>query len=60
MHIFIGEQETSPCSPRAPNLLHMLPSRMVGWNELYNPVFAMIFMLEMLEQKIRKSDERAE
>ena len=30
---------TSPCSPRVPipNLLHLLPSRMVGWNELCNP-----------------------
>ena len=23
----------SPCSPRAPNLLHVLPSGMVGWND---------------------------
>ena len=29
--------KTSPCSPRAPSLLHVLPSRMVGWNELCNP-----------------------
>ena len=28
---------TSPCSPRAPDLLHVLPSRMVGWSELCNP-----------------------
>ena len=29
--------KTSPCSPRAPNLLHVLPSRMVGWNEFCSP-----------------------
>ena len=28
---------TSPCYPRAPNLLHVLPSRMVGWNDLCTP-----------------------
>ena len=30
-------RKTSPCSPRAPNLLHVLPSRMVVWNEICNP-----------------------
>ena len=25
----------SPCSPRAPNLLHVLPARLVGWNDLW-------------------------
>ena len=30
-------KKTSPYSPRASNLLHMLQSRMVGWNELWNP-----------------------
>ena len=30
-------RKTSSYSPRAPNLLHVLPSRMVGWNELCNP-----------------------
>ena len=29
-----GNRRTSPCSPRAPNLFHVLPSRMVGWNDL--------------------------
>ena len=33
----LENRKTSPCSPRAPNLLHVLPSRMVGWNELCNP-----------------------
>ena len=33
----LENRKTSPCSPRAPNILHVLPSRMVGWNELCNP-----------------------
>ena len=33
----LENRKTSPCSSRAPNLLHVLPSRMVGWNELCNP-----------------------
>ena len=33
----LENRKTSPCSPRTPNSLHMLPSRMVGWNELCNP-----------------------
>ena len=33
----LENRKTSPCSPRAPILLHVLPSRMVGWNELCNP-----------------------
>ena len=32
-------RKTSPCSPCAPTLLHVLPSRMVGWNKLFNPVY---------------------
>ena len=35
----LENRKTPPCSPRAPNLLHVLPSRMVGWNELCNPVY---------------------
>ena len=34
----LENRKRSPCSPRAPNLLHVLPSRMVGWNELCNSV----------------------
>ena len=34
----LENRSTSPCSPRAPNLLHMLPSRMVGWHNLWSPV----------------------
>ena len=30
--------KTSPCSPRALNSLYVLPSRMVGWHNLCNPV----------------------
>ena len=30
-------RRASPYSPRAPNLLHVLPSRMVGWNDLCTP-----------------------
>ena len=33
----LENRKTSPCSPRAPNLLHVLPSGMVGWNKLCNP-----------------------
>ena len=33
----LENRKTSPCSPRAPNLLHVLPSRMVGWNDLCTP-----------------------
>ena len=33
----LKNRKTSPCSPCAPILLHVLPSRMVGWNELCNP-----------------------
>ena len=33
----LENRKKSPCPPRAPNLLHVLPSRMVGWNELCNP-----------------------
>ena len=33
----LENRKTTPCSARAPNLLHMLPSQMVGWNELCNP-----------------------
>ena len=30
-------RRTTPCFPRAPNLLHVLPSRMEGWNNLCTP-----------------------
>ena len=30
----LENRKTSSCSPRAPNLLHVLPPRMIGWNEL--------------------------
>ena len=33
----LENRKTSRCSPRALNLLHVLPSRMVGWNKLCNP-----------------------
>ena len=33
----VENRRTSPCSPRAPNLLNVLPSRMVGWNDLCTP-----------------------
>ena len=33
----LENRKTSPCSPHAPNLLHVLPSRMVGWHKLCNP-----------------------
>ena len=33
----LENRKTSPCSPCAPNILDVLPSRMVGWNKLCNP-----------------------
>ena len=33
----MDNRKTAPCSPRAPNLLHVLPSRMVGWHNLCSP-----------------------
>ena len=33
----LENRKTSPCSARAPNLLHVLPSWMVEWNKLCNP-----------------------
>ena len=33
----LENRKTSPCSPPAPNLLHVLPSWMVGWHNLCNP-----------------------
>ena len=43
----VENRRTSPCSPRAPNLLHVLPSRMVGWNDLCTPEFliTIIFLI---------------
>ena len=37
-HLSWRTGKTSPCSPCVPNLLHVLPSRMLGWNKLCNPV----------------------
>ena len=31
------EHTGAPCSPRAPNLLYVLPTRLVGWNDLCSP-----------------------
>ena len=39
----LENRKTSPRSPHAPNLLQMLPSRMVGWNELCNPAWCLTF-----------------
>ena len=33
----LENRKTSPFSPCAPNLLHVLPSRMVGWHNLCSP-----------------------
>ena len=41
----LENRKTSPCSPRAPNFLQVLPSRMVGWNELCNHVCGFICQL---------------
>ena len=36
-HLKLENRKTSSCSPRAPNLFHVLPSRMVGWHNLCSP-----------------------
>ena len=41
---FCDKNLASPCSPRAPNLLHLLPSRMVGWHKLCSPVFSYVLL----------------
>ena len=40
----LENRKTSPCSPHAPNLLHLLPSRMVGWHKLCSPVFSYVLL----------------
>ena len=47
----VENRKTSPCSPRAPNLLHMLPSWMVGWNELCNPGVCTLFPHMLVVQR---------
>ena len=42
-HLLLENRKTSPCSPRASNLLHVLPSRMVGWNKLRNPALTEVY-----------------
>ena len=44
-----GHYGTSPCSPRAPNLLHVLPSRMVGWHNLCSPGHWCFLSLKKME-----------
>ena len=44
----LENRKTSPCSPRAPNLLHVLPSRMVGWNKLCNPASDGVMIIRMI------------
>ena len=39
-------KKTSPCYRRAPNLLNVLPSRMVGWNELCSPALRLLRQLK--------------
>ena len=33
----LENRKTSPCSPRAPNLLHVLVSRILGYHNLCSP-----------------------
>ena len=40
----LDNRETSPCSLCALNLLHLLPSRMVGWHKLCSPVFSYVLL----------------
>ena len=44
----LENRKTSPCSPRAPNLLHVLPYRMVGWNKLCNPASDGVMIIRMI------------
>ena len=41
-------RRTSPFSPRAPNLLQVLPSRMEGWNDLCTPACICVWVLRMM------------
>ena len=46
----LENRKTSPCSLCAPNLLHVLPSRMVGWRNLCNPAVDMQKLLFLSNQ----------
>ena len=48
-HLSWRTGKTSPCSPRAPNLLHVLPSRMVGWHDLCSPGHWCFLSLKRME-----------
>ena len=39
LHLSWRKGKTSPCSPCVPNLLHVLPSWMVGWHKLCSPAY---------------------
>ena len=57
----LENRKTSPCSPRAPNLLHVLPSRMVGWNELCNPdykVKPLICNLQIINSEVQITNQK--
>ena len=43
----LENRKTSPCSPCAPNLLHVLVSRIPGYHNLCSPVWEIYYVLEM-------------
>ena len=44
--------ENRKTSPRAPNLLHVLPSQMVGWHNLCSPVSCALPLLDKKGQEL--------
>ena len=47
----LENRKTSPCSPCAPNLLHVLVSRILGYRNICSPVFDLIFLSQKWDKK---------
>ena len=50
----LENRKTSPCSPCAPNLLHVLVSRILGYHNLCSPGEKRAFSLQALGQSFQK------
>ena len=50
----LENRKTSPCSPCAPNLLHVLVSRTLGYHNLCSPVLQFFVVLDYGAAKTRK------
>ena len=50
----LENRKTSPCSPCAPNLLHVLVSRTLGYHNLCSPVLHLFVVLDYGAAKTRK------